>query len=332
MTDSAGDAREDLVARMERHQVLLYLAAIAVGVAVGRLVPGAGALDVAITPVLALLLFATFLAVPFASVAASLRDARFLLALAVLNFVVVPVVVLGLSRVVAGDRVLLVGVLLVLLAPCIDYVIVFTRLAGGAAERLLAAAPLLMAAQVLALPAYLWLLAGPDVAAAVEVGPFVEALLVLVVAPLGAAVLVQVAARRQHQRPTARAARAVGSTALAAMVPLMMATLAVVPASQVGAVGADDLGGLATVALLFVAFLVVMAPLGRLVARAARLDVPAARALTFSGATRNSLVVLPLALALPDAYALAALVVVTQTLVELVGMVLYVVLVPRLVR
>jgi len=112
----------------------------------------------------------------------------------------------------------------------------------------------------------------------------------------------------------------------------MMATLAVVPASQVGAVGGDDLGGLATVALLFVAFLVVMAPLGRVVARVARLDVPAARALTFSGATRNSLVVLPLALALPEAYALAALVVVTQTLVELVGMVVYVVLVPRLVR
>ncbi|GAA1677918.1 hypothetical protein GCM10010977_29450 [Citricoccus zhacaiensis] len=51
----------------------------------------------------------------------------------------------------------------------------------------------------------------------------------------------------------------------------------------------------------------------------------------FSGATRNSLVVLPLVLALPAAYDLAPLVVVTQTLVELIIMVLFVRLIPRLI-
>ena len=55
-----------------------------------------------------------------------------------------------------------------------------------------------------------------------------------------------------------------------------------------------------------------------------------AMALAFSGTTRNSLVVLPLALALPDA--LAPIVVVTQTLVELLVMVVYVRLLPRLIR
>ena len=54
----------------------------------------------------------------------------------------------------------------------------------------------------------------------------------------------------------------------------------------------------------------------------------AARAVIFSGATRNSLVVLPLALVLPDHLALAALVIMTQTLVELVGMVFTSVLSP----
>ena len=60
------------------------------------------------------------------------------------------------------------------------------------------------------------------------------------------------------------------------------------------------------------------------------LDVPAGRAIVFTGATRNSLVVLPLALALPDRLAVAAAVVVTQTLVEVIGMVTYVRLIPRL--
>jgi ACR3 family arsenite efflux pump ArsB len=50
----------------------------------------------------------------------------------------------------------------------------------------------------------------------------------------------------------------------------------------------------------------------------------------FSAATRNSLVVLPLALALPAQFALTPLVVVTQTLVELVAMVVLVAVVPRL--
>jgi ACR3 family arsenite efflux pump ArsB len=47
-----------------------------------------------------------------------------------------------------------------------------------------------------------------------------------------------------------------------------------------------------------------------------------------SGATRNSLVVLPLALAMPSPLAPAA--VVAQTLVELVGMVVLVRVLPRL--
>lgn len=79
------------------------------------------------------------------------------------------------------------------------------------------------------------------------------------------------------------------------------------------------------------AFLVIMAGLGCGAARMFRLDVGRSRALIFSGATRNSLVVLPLALALPAGYALTPVIVVTQTLVELVGMVLYVQFVPRMV-
>ena len=109
----------------------------------------------------------------------------------------------------------------------------------------------------------------------------------------------------------------------ALMVPLMMATVAVVVGSQIVGVGLE-IGSLLAVVPLYVAFLLVMVPLGLLAAKAAGLDVAATRAVVFSGATRNSLVVLPLALALPGPLALAALVVVTQTLAEVIGMVLYV--------
>lgn len=309
----------------ERHQLGLYVGAIAFGVAVGLAIPSlAHPLELTINPVLGLLLYATFLGVPFASVGRALRDWRFLAAVVSLNFVLVPIVVFGLSRFVAGERALLVGVLFVLLTPCVDYVIVFSGLAGGARDRLLAATPLLMLLQILLLPAYLWLMAGREVVASFDVRPFVEAFLLLIVAPLILAALTQRLAKH------ARIGRAIEGSVLAAMVPLMMLTLAVVVGSQVDTVSAS-LGQLMIAVPLFAAFAVIIAPLGAWVGRLARLDVPGQRAAVFSGVTRNSLVVLPLALALPPAFALTPLVVVTQTLVELVIMVIMVSVVPRFV-
>ncbi|MDT1991316.1 arsenic resistance protein [Micrococcus luteus] len=320
--------RRALVAALERHQVALYLAGIAAGAVVGWAVPGADAWAVLVEPVLALLLLATFLAVPFAALGAGLRDGRFLAALLVLNFVVVPAVVFGLSRFVAHDDALLVGVLLVLLAPCVDYVIAFTALAGGAAERLLAAAPLLMLVQLVVLPVLLRVVAGEAAVAAVDVGPFVRALVMLILVPLALAALLQWGAVRGRGGVRDTAAGVVrGFTA--AMVPLMVVTLFTVVASQIRGVG-ERLPALAAVVPLFVAFAAVMVALGVVAARWARLDVPAGRALVFSGVTRNSLVVLPLALALPASLDPAPLVVVTQTLVELGAMVSLVRLVPRL--
>lgn len=311
----------------ERHQVVLYLAAIVVGGTVGLAAPSvAPALEVAITPALGALLYATFLAVPFARMGAALRDARFLTAVLVLNFVLVPIVVFALSRFVAHEAALLAGVLLVLLTPCVDYVIVFAHLAGGARDRLLAATPLLMLAQLVLLPGYLWIMAGPDLVAAVEPGPFVEAFLLLIVLPLALAALTQLLAR------SLRPVRAFETGVLSVMVPLMMLVLAVVVGSQVHGVG-ERLGRLAGVVPLFVVFAAVAAVLGLLVAHLARMRRPERIATVFSAVTRNSLVVLPLALALPASLALAPLVVVTQTLVELVVMVVLVALLrPRAAR
>ena len=85
------------------------------------------------------------------------------------------------------EHAILVGVLLVLLVlltPCIDYGIVFTGVAGGSAQRLVAAAPLLMLLQLLLLPVYLYLFVGPGLADIVDPEPFVRAFVVLIAVPL----------------------------------------------------------------------------------------------------------------------------------------------------
>lgn len=315
-----------LVEIMERRQISLYLLAIVAGGTFGSLVPAASEpLERAINPVLGLLLFATFLGIPFSAIGQAVRDVRFMVTVLVLNFVVVPVVVFALSRFVADNQALLVGVLLVLLTPCIDYVIVFSGLAGGSSDRLLAAAPLLMLAQMLLLPAYLLIFIGPDLVSAIEPRPFIEALIVLIIIPLVAAALIQ----RWSQR--AAAARHLKALMQGLMVPLMMLTLAVVIGSQILGVG-EEFTSLLAVIPLYTAFLVVMVPLGMGAARIARLNTGSTKAVIFSGATRNSLVVLPLALALPEPLALVPLVVVTQTLIELIGMVTYVKLIPHIIK
>lgn len=311
---------------MERFQIPLYLAALAVGALAGWWAPGLGGLAApAVTPVLAALLYVTFLGIPLRRVGEGLRDLRFMACLVIVNFAVVPVIVFALVRAFSIEGPMLIGVLLVLLTPCIDYVIVFSGLAGAANDRLLAASPVLLVLQMLTLPLYLWSFLASDVAVAVHWGAFAQALAVVIVIPLVAAAVTQLAAARSP------VARRWGRLAGGAMVPLMMLTLATVVASQIALVGSRAQALLPLVPV-YVSFAALMTALGWAAGRLAGLRVRERRAVLFSGVTRNSLVVLPLALAAPDGTVLAPLAVLTQTFVELLVMLALVGLVPRLVR
>ena len=313
-----------LVGAAEHHQIAIYLAALALGAAVGLGAPSSAPhLEVAIEPVLALLLFATFLQVPFTTLARAVRGGRFLATVLVVNFVVVPLVVWALTLIVPGGQAVLLGVLLVLLTPCIDYVIVFSGLAGGASDRLLAASPLLMLAQLLLLPLYLLLFVGPELADIVDPGPFLRAFIVLIAIPLLAALGTEILARRH------RAGTLITEIMTALMVPLLAATLLVVVASQTPQISVA-LGAVAGVLPVYALFVMIMTGVGWSTPRLIGLDPPAGRAVLFSGVTRNSLVVLPLALALPTEFAITPVIVVTQTLVELIAMLVLTRLTPRL--
>lgn len=298
---------------LERHQIALYLTAILLGLLID-----APSLRVLVTPVLGALLFVTFLSVPLTRVR---LNARFLMGLALLNVVIVPVVAGVLSLPLRDDALVYAAVLLVLLAPCIDYVIAFTGLAGGARAELLAATPLLLAGQLLLLPLLLRFFLGSN--EVISVGPFLEAFLLLILLPLGAAFLVQ---RMMMRREWARRIDTAGN---AAMVPLMMATLLVVLAAFSGGV-VGEWKRIALPATIYLAFALVMIVAGLAVGTFLRLPVPLRVAATFSGVTRNSLVVMPFALAMPGT--LAPVVVVTQTLVELGAMIAMVAFMPVLAR
>jgi predicted Na+-dependent transporter len=86
------------------------------------------------------------------------------------------------------------------------------------------------------------------------------------------------------------------------------------------------------VAPIYLAFAIVAPLIGWMVARLFRLNAPGGRAVAFSAGTRNSLVVLPLAFAVPDGLPLVPAIVVTQTLIELLSELGYVRFIARFGR
>lgn len=307
---------------LERHQVWVYLIAIAAGLAVGSAWPGlAATLEGLLWPALALLMFATFLQVPLLQVRDALRDRRFAFAVLVGNFVLVPLMAWALVVVFDLSPVMRLGVLLVLLMPCTDWFITFSQLGRGDVSRAIAITPLNLVLQLALLPLYLWLMTDTQALGAWDWGALAPAVLVVLV-PLVMAVLAERWMRAHPRSERLREAMAWWPVPLLALVVFLIA------AAQVGTV-LGALPELWTVVPVFVLFLVAAALLAKALAAWWRLPAEQARTLAFSLGTRNSFVVLPLALALPAGWEVAAVVVVVQSVVELFGMVVYVWGVPR---
>lgn len=309
---------------LEQNQIPIYFVAVIAAAVGGLIAPAATqSLNALVTPTIAVLMYAMFLQIPFLDLRQSVGNKRFLSALLLANFIFVPLLVWALTQSLVGRPALLVGALLVLLTPCIDYVVVFTHIGKGDSRLMLAATPVLLLLQLALLPIYLSLMLGAQSDGVVEARPFIEAFLLLIVVPMILAVVTTSLARRSS-------IASVWNRAWAWLpVPAMAWVLFVVIGSQITSV-VRDISLLLPVVPVYMGFLLLAPLMGVLASRLLALPAVTARAVTFSASTRNSLVVLPLALALPeDVRSLAATAVILQTLVELVGELVYVRLIPK---
>lgn len=309
-------------AQLEKQQVWLYLVAVLLGVAMGSVFPGVGTLlEQGLWPAIGLLLYVTFVQIPLVRLLDAFKDVRFLSALLLGNFVLMPIVVWLLIAVVPLPDAMMLGVLLVLLVPCTDWFIAFTHLGKGDTARAIVASPLLLLMQILALPFYLWLFMGPQLANLNMTEQLLPAFFGLIVLPLLLAWLTEwVAAGRQ------RLDRIVQATSWLP-VPLLGLVIFLIAATQ-AAIVLEAGPHLWRVLVIYVAFLAFAAFAGRWLTQRFGLEAAAGRTLVFSLGTRNSFVVLPLALALPEVWAMAVVVIVFQSLVELFGMMLHLKWVP----
>lgn len=308
---------------LENQQIIIYFGAVVIAVTIAIFFPGATVLENIVNPALALMLFVTFLQVPLIAFKQSLLQFRFLAILLIVNFLAIPLLVATLVPFLPTDVMVQFGVLLVLLTPCIDYVITFAHLGGANAHLLLVATPVLLILQMLLLPIYLGLLLGVNASRLVQPGPFVQAFVWLIFIPFLLSMLAQAWAAR----------RLSGKHIVSALgllpVPTTAIVLFVVIAAVVPRLGpASDM--VLKVIPVYIVFAIVAPIIGWFVARLFQLDVLASRSIAFSASTRNSLVVLPLALAIPGAIPVLPAIIVTQTLIELISELIYVRLIPKL--
>jgi len=308
---------------LEKYQVLAYVAAILLGLSVGLAFPQSTALlDALLWPLLGFLLYATFTQVPFAQLPRAFASPAFFAAAILGNFLLIPILVWGLLFLLPADPAIQLGVLLVLLVPCTDWFITFTHLGGGDTHRAIAFSPLSLLLQILLLPLYLWLMIGAEFSLALATSDVLAAFAGLIVVPLIGAWLTELwVQKRPARRPVIE-----GLAWLP--VPLLAAVLFIVALSQVQHIW-GSMGLLASLLLVYLLFLGAAPVLAKLLTTLFQLPPRQGRVLAFSFGTRNSFVVLPLALALPPLYEGAVLAIVFQTLVELFGMVLFLWCIPR---
>ena len=308
---------------LEQHQISLYFIAVLMAVIMALLIPGTAALEIAINPALALMLFVTFLQVPIAELGRALGNGRFLAVLLLSNFLLVPILVAVLLPFLPSDPMVRLGVLLVLLTPCIDYVVTFAHLGRADARLLLASTPALLVVQMLFLPIYLKLFLGDEATDLVHVGPYIHAFAWLIAVPLLLAGLVQLwAARHQSGAKLAMTLSYLPVPATALVLFIVVATVV----TQLG-LATEHVFSVIPFYLIFA----ICAPLiGWGMSRLFRLESSAGRALAFSAGTRNSLVILPLALAVPGAIPILPAIILTQTLVELLSELVYIRLIAQL--
>lgn len=310
---------------LEKHQVWLYLSGILAGMALGWSRPEATThFENLLWPVLGVLLYATFTQIPLTHLADAFRDTRFNLALILGNFAIMPVIVWLLLFLAPTDPAVRLGILLVLLVPCTDWFISFTHLGGGDSARAIAASPILLIVQIVMLPIYLWLFLGEEMVRANLTGHLVPVFFWLILTPLALAWLTEKAAEKQPVLE--RVVQTLGWLP----VPALALVVFLIAASQITLVMAT--GGILWVLLaIFTLYLVAAALVGKVLFRFFDLPGPRGRTLAFSFGTRNSFVVLPFAIALPDVWAAAVVVIVFQSLVELFGMTGYLKWLPRLI-
>lgn len=179
----------------------LYTPLIFIAVLVGI---GLGQVDIIgenagsfIVILLAVMLYLTFLQLPFRQLLRSLTNIRFTTASLLMNFVWTPLLVWLLAALFLGNHpALFIGFLMLMVTPCTDWYLIFTKVSKGNVALSTALLPVNLFLQVVLLPVYLLLFT--DVSTSIQLSLLLESIFLVVLLPFAAAMLTAFLLRKKQ--------------------------------------------------------------------------------------------------------------------------------------
>ncbi|MGQ9837386.1 MAG: arsenic resistance protein [Cyanobacteriota bacterium] len=146
---------------LDKAQPFLILLSMGMGLALAQIPWIRELAPSVIVPLLALMLYTTFLLLPLKNFGQNLQKLKVILASLAINFIWTPIFAWILGALFLRDAPdLWVGLIMLMVTPCTDWYIVFTGVAGGDVILATALLPVNLTLQVLLLPIYLLIFAG----------------------------------------------------------------------------------------------------------------------------------------------------------------------------
>jgi ACR3 family arsenite efflux pump ArsB len=140
----------------DKLQPFFVLLSVLVGLILAQIAELAPMASALIVPLLAIMLYATFLPMPLQQVGHAIRNLNVTTASLGMNFLWTPVLAWGLGAVFLRDAPdLWVGLIMLMVTPCTDWYLVFTSVAGGDVSLATALLPFNLILQIILLPLYL---------------------------------------------------------------------------------------------------------------------------------------------------------------------------------
>ncbi|MCK0470191.1 arsenic resistance protein [Halalkalibacter sp. APA_J-10(15)] len=171
---------------LEKSYTFLILAAVIIGLGVGQISGIHLYAEAAITPLLMLMLYLTFLNIPIADMTKAFQNIRFTYTSVIINFAWTPLLSWILALIFLSDHpALMIGFIMLMVTPCTDWYLIFTGIAKGNVALSTAILPLNLLLQVILLPFYLFIFAGTS--GTIEPSLLLKSLVVVLVLPLALA-------------------------------------------------------------------------------------------------------------------------------------------------
>lgn len=298
----------DSVGLFEKLYTFLIIFSVLIGLSVSQIRGVDVYADTWIMPLLIMMLYLTFLQIPFKDIKRSFSNRKFTLTNIGMNFVLTPVIAWLLAVIFLDNHpALWIGFIMLMVTPCTDWYIIFTGIARGNIALSASVLPFNLILQLLLLPLYLYLFSGT--VGVVDFQLIVKSILLVLMIPFILAILTRwylLNSKKSHL------IEKVGSF------PMIFLCLAIVAmfASQSGVL-LNHLDLFGRLILPILAFFIINFILGRMIGKGLKFCRADIASLNLTTLARNSPVALAIAMTAFPHEPLIALVLVIGPLVEL---------------